>query len=452
MRSRFGGRVQLPRAADGVVRCVAAPAGRPGAAVGSRRRRRCCRLLRTPTRGRPNAARHTHPVVLAVRHAPAVVGHHDGGVHDVADKVVQLAAGAEALVAAVVADHEQRPEHGALREPVQRPHEPGAARGGGRAAGPRRRGRRRVAACRRARCGSGPLAGAPPAPRSLGSRVEPPSGTPARDASPPGAPGVGGVRGGGEADDDPDIQGEVREGARHGALKAVRRDRVADVRQAERRRRGEVGLAVLRGARVAAAGAGGAREGAAARGGCAAGGRARARAGAADWRGARARRRAARERAARTARGGGASCAPGGGGAAGAAAARPERARAPRVGARRHRRGARRRGGVYPGVRPQNARLTPPIAPCRAAGAIGRGPRRGHQRPPAPPPTAPSLKPRSSSRIVTGSRAATRGRTRARPRRREGAATAAPRPRGLARTPQAARTVCMLGLWRREEE
>jgi len=63
-------------------------------------------------------------VVLAVADAPAVVGHQDGGVHDVAHKVVERAAGAERLVAAVVADNEERPEHGALGDPVQGPGPP----------------------------------------------------------------------------------------------------------------------------------------------------------------------------------------------------------------------------------------------------------------------------------------------------------------------------------------
>ena len=49
-----------------------------------------------------------HPVVLAVADAPAVVGHQDGRVHDVAHQVVEGAAGAERLVAAVVAHHKLR--------------------------------------------------------------------------------------------------------------------------------------------------------------------------------------------------------------------------------------------------------------------------------------------------------------------------------------------------------
>ena len=59
----------------------------------------------------------------AVRNAPSVVGHHDGGVDDVSDEIVQLFVVAEALVSAIVTQHKERPEHGALGCPVERPQE-----------------------------------------------------------------------------------------------------------------------------------------------------------------------------------------------------------------------------------------------------------------------------------------------------------------------------------------
>lgn len=52
---------------------------------------------------------HTHPT-------DTLTGHHDGGVHNVAHKVVQRLVVGERLVTAVVAHHKQRPEHGALRQ------------------------------------------------------------------------------------------------------------------------------------------------------------------------------------------------------------------------------------------------------------------------------------------------------------------------------------------------
>jgi hypothetical protein len=58
-----------------------------------------------------------------------MVGHQDARVHKVAHEVVDGAAGAERLVAAVVAHDEERPEHGTLRQPVQRPDKPAGGRG-----------------------------------------------------------------------------------------------------------------------------------------------------------------------------------------------------------------------------------------------------------------------------------------------------------------------------------
>ena len=60
-------------------------------------------------------------VVGAVGDAPSVVGHHDGGVDDVAHKVVQCLVGGEGLMATVVAHHKQGPKHGALGKPVEGP-------------------------------------------------------------------------------------------------------------------------------------------------------------------------------------------------------------------------------------------------------------------------------------------------------------------------------------------
>ena len=49
-----------------------------------------------------------------------------------ADHTVEVGVVGEAAVPTVVSQHEERPEHGALRRPVERPHEPAVeARGGG---------------------------------------------------------------------------------------------------------------------------------------------------------------------------------------------------------------------------------------------------------------------------------------------------------------------------------
>jgi hypothetical protein len=45
-------------------------------------------------------------------------------VQNVADDAVEAGVVGEAAVPAVVSEHEERPEHGALRRPVQRPDEP----------------------------------------------------------------------------------------------------------------------------------------------------------------------------------------------------------------------------------------------------------------------------------------------------------------------------------------
>lgn len=63
-------------------------------------------------------------VVLLMTKAPAVVGHEDERVRQVADGVVQGAAVREGAVAAVVADAEERPHQGALQQPVGGPDEP----------------------------------------------------------------------------------------------------------------------------------------------------------------------------------------------------------------------------------------------------------------------------------------------------------------------------------------
>jgi len=107
-----------------------------------------------------------------VADAPGVVGHQNGAVDDVADQVVQAAVVAEGLVPAVVAHHEQRPEHGALGEPVQRPQPPaaGARRGvKGQGAGAARRRPRAggcTRACMRAKQLAGQCAHAPPVCRA----------------------------------------------------------------------------------------------------------------------------------------------------------------------------------------------------------------------------------------------------------------------------------------------
>jgi len=62
-------------------------------------------------------------VVSAVRDTPAMVRDEDGRVDDVANKVVERFVSTEALVAAVVSNNEQSPEHGALSEPIEGPHQ-----------------------------------------------------------------------------------------------------------------------------------------------------------------------------------------------------------------------------------------------------------------------------------------------------------------------------------------
>ena len=71
-----------------------------------------------------NSTRPTHP--------PPVVRHQDRRVRDVAHQVVERPVVRERLVPAVVADDEERPEHRALRDPVERPRPPGVNRKRGR--------------------------------------------------------------------------------------------------------------------------------------------------------------------------------------------------------------------------------------------------------------------------------------------------------------------------------
>ena len=71
-----------------------------------------------------NSTRPTHP--------PPVVRHQDRRVRDVAHQVVERPVVRERLVPAVVADDEQRPEHRALRDPVERPRPPAVNRKRGR--------------------------------------------------------------------------------------------------------------------------------------------------------------------------------------------------------------------------------------------------------------------------------------------------------------------------------
>mmetsp|Transcript_28739 Transcript_28739/g.71217 ORF Transcript_28739/g.71217 Transcript_28739/m.71217 type:complete len:204 (+) Transcript_28739:938-1549(+) len=70
-------------------------------------------------------------VVCPVADPPPVVGDHDGRVGYVSDDVVEGLVVTEAAVPAVVPDHEERPEHGPLREPVERPNERVVERHGG---------------------------------------------------------------------------------------------------------------------------------------------------------------------------------------------------------------------------------------------------------------------------------------------------------------------------------
>jgi hypothetical protein len=44
--------------------------------------------------------------------------------NNVPDQVIQLLAAAEALVPTVMTHHKERPEHGALCQPVERPYQP----------------------------------------------------------------------------------------------------------------------------------------------------------------------------------------------------------------------------------------------------------------------------------------------------------------------------------------
>jgi hypothetical protein len=60
-------------------------------------------------------------MVSTMRDTPSVVRDHDGGVDDVTDEIVQSLVVTEALVTAIVANHEKSPEHGALSKPVKRP-------------------------------------------------------------------------------------------------------------------------------------------------------------------------------------------------------------------------------------------------------------------------------------------------------------------------------------------
>ena len=62
-------------------------------------------------------------VVLAVRQLPAVVGAEQEAVQHVAHRVVEQSVAGEGSVAGVVAQHEQGPEEGALKQPVDRQHQ-----------------------------------------------------------------------------------------------------------------------------------------------------------------------------------------------------------------------------------------------------------------------------------------------------------------------------------------
>ena len=55
---------------------------------------------------------------------PPVVGHQDRRVRDVPNKIIQRLVVRERLVAAVMPDHKERPEHRPLRDPVERPRPP----------------------------------------------------------------------------------------------------------------------------------------------------------------------------------------------------------------------------------------------------------------------------------------------------------------------------------------
>lgn len=63
-------------------------------------------------------------MVRPVADPPTMVGDQDGGVHNVSHQIIQCLAGGKTLVPAVVSDHKQSPEHGALSYPVERPRPP----------------------------------------------------------------------------------------------------------------------------------------------------------------------------------------------------------------------------------------------------------------------------------------------------------------------------------------
>lgn len=64
-------------------------------------------------------------VVGAVTNSPAVIGHQNGRVSQMANQVVEPFVLGERTVAAVVTDDEQRPKHCALSEPKNRKEQPG---------------------------------------------------------------------------------------------------------------------------------------------------------------------------------------------------------------------------------------------------------------------------------------------------------------------------------------
>ena len=63
-------------------------------------------------------------VMGPVRYSPSVVGYKNGGVDDVANKVVEGSVVGERLVPAVMSDHKEGPEHGALGKPIEGPKPP----------------------------------------------------------------------------------------------------------------------------------------------------------------------------------------------------------------------------------------------------------------------------------------------------------------------------------------
>lgn len=63
-------------------------------------------------------------VMSPVANSPSMVGHENGGVEQMPHDAVKLRVVRKAPVPTIMAENEESPEHGSLRNPIERPHYP----------------------------------------------------------------------------------------------------------------------------------------------------------------------------------------------------------------------------------------------------------------------------------------------------------------------------------------